>query len=336
MLEPSAALPYDAATLFNGYVGAHVVFALQDLGVWDRLANGPVSAAGLAAQAGADPVRLRTLLDSASRFGYVEVREGIVQLTKPGCELVNSTGFFTWGVGGYGEMLRGLAALTKGWIRWGRDVSRDEEHIASGSAQVGRALITPVETDLLAELDFSSVADLGCGDGSRLLRLCGGRPPRRGLGLDISKAACALAAQRITAAGLTDHVEIRCQNIFAPGNQSVFRGFDLVSSFLMLHDLFAIYDDGAHMIRALRAAFPDAHYFLLADTNAQPWQQHKGPLPIFSVQFELVHAFMGVPILPKEAYEEAFRNGGLEIERCEPLGVPSTWLYLLRVAENAS
>jgi hypothetical protein len=51
----------------------------------------------------------------------------------------------------------------------------------------------------------------------------------------------------------------------------------------------------------LQLAFPDARHFLLADTNAQPWHQNTGPLPIFSLQFELVHAFMNVPIRPQRA-----------------------------------
>lgn len=42
---------------------------------------------------------------------------------------------------------------------------------------------------------------------------------------------------------------------------------------------------------------------------------------------------MNVPIRPKEVYEAAFLEAGLHIERCEPLGPPSTWLYLLRVTE---
>ncbi len=331
---------YDAAALFNGNVGAHIVFALQDLGIWELLAAGPVPLAGLSAQVGAAPDLLRALLDGAVRFGHVEIMgavggaaEETARLSKAGHELVLSRGFFTWAVGGYGALLRALPGLTTGKVAWGRDVRRDEEKVASGSAQVGLELMAPVETRVLSGLDFTSVADIGCGDGSRLVRLCGGESRRRGLGLDISGAACDMATRRVAAAGLANLVSIRRENIFEPGNRAVFTGFDLVSSFLMLHDLFALYGDGQLVISALRTAFPDARYFLLADTNAYPWAEHEGPLPIFSLKFELVHAFMGVKILPRETYEQAFRAGGLEVERCEPLGVPSTWLYLLRVRD---
>ncbi len=333
VLAPPPAPAYDAATLFNGNVGAHIVFALQDLGIWELLSAGPASLARLSARAGTAPDLLRALMEVAARFGYVEIGDDVARLSRSGRELVLSRGFFTWAVGGYGALLRALPGLATGKLAWGRDVRRDEEKVASGSAQVGAELMTSVETRVLAGLEFTSVADIGCGDGSRLVRLCGGEPRRRGLGLDISLAACGMATGRVAGAGLADLVAIRRENIFEPGNKVVFRGFDLVSSFLMLHDLFTLYGDGRLVVRALRSAFPDARYFLLADTSAYPWAWHEGPLPIFSLEFELVHAFMGVKILPRETYEQAFRESGLEIARCEPLGVPSTWLYLLRVGD---
>ena len=51
---------------------------------------------------------------------------------------------------------------------------------------------------------------------------------------------------------------------------------------------------------------------------------------MFSVGFELVHAFMDTPIMSRETYENAFAEAGLTVERREPFGAPSTWLWLLR------
>jgi SAM-dependent methyltransferase len=323
--------PLDVAAIFNGYVGAYVIYALDQLGVWERLLEGPASIATLCGRYNADRTKLRVLLDSAAVLGHLEIRGETVSLTPASHDLVRNRGFFTWAVGGYNEVLRELPALATGRKRWGEDVQRNEAMVAAGAADVGRALMTSAEADVLDGLNYSAVADVGCGDGSRLIRLCRGNQSRRGIGIDISEAACNLAAKRVADAGLTDQVKITCQNIFRTDNRAVFPGVDLVSSFLMLHDLFAAYQDGVEVMRVLRSVFPDARYFLLADTNVYPWHQNTRPLPIFSLQFELVHAFMNVPIRPKELYEEAFVKSGLRIERCEPLGVPSTWLYLLRV-----
>jgi hypothetical protein len=61
------------------------------------------------------------------------------------------------------------------------------------------------------------------------------------------------------------------------------------------------------------------------------WAHNAGPLPMFSVGFELVHAFMETSVLSRTTYEDAFAGAGLKIERREPLGAPSTWLWLLSV-----
>jgi hypothetical protein len=95
----------------------------------------------------------------------------------------------------------------------------------------------------------------------------------------------------------------------------------------MLHDLFARYERPSAALEALRKAFPTASQFLLADTMRSAAD---AGLPIFSLGFELVHAFMGVPLHSKEEYEAFFAEAGFAIERCLPFGAPSSWLYLLR------
>lgn len=326
----------DVPTMFNGYVGAQVAFALRGLGVWDRLQTGPQSVPALAEQAQARPTRVRALLMTAALLGQVELRDEIATLTAAGQELVRNIGFFTWGVGGYGRAMREMTTLALSNEPRTAMSLRDEASVASGSAEVGKALMLAVETRVLTGIEYASVADIGCGDGSRLIRLCSGAVPKRGLGLEISEPASALAAKRVADAGLADHIEISRQNVFSAENRPVFPGIELVSSFLMLHDLFSVSKDGLEVVQSLRAAFPDARYFLLADTAAQPWQRHEGPLPPFSLEFELMHAFMDVPIVPKEVYERAFLAGGLTIEKCEPFGAPSTWVYLLKVPSGSA
>lgn len=307
--------------------------ALRTLGVWDRLVAGPQPVAALAEEAGARPGRLRAMLQTTALLGLVELRDEIATITDAGRNLVRHIGFFTWAAGGYGHImanLSGLAALDSTQAVGGL---RDEAAVAAGSAEVGHELMLPVEARLLAGVEYASAADIGCGDGSRLIRLCRGEVPRRGLGLEISEPAAVLAAKRVADAGLADHIEISRQNVFAASGRPVFPGIELVSSFLMLHDLFAGAADGVEVVRGLREVFPDARYFLFGDTAVQPWQRHEGPLPPFSLGFELMHAFLGVPLVTREAYERAFLAGGLSIERREPFGAPSTWAYLLKVED---
>ncbi|MEU4769920.1 aminotransferase class I/II-fold pyridoxal phosphate-dependent enzyme [Actinosynnema sp. NPDC023794] len=333
---PDVTVPtLDAPTLpdlFNGYVGTQVAFALSELGVWEELAAGSRSVAALADRGATSPTRLRPLLRTAALLGYVELVGETATLTAAGRDLVRHLGFIVWGVGGYGSMLLELAGLATGKVAFGREVRRDEDRVAAGSGMAGRTLMRPVEEEVLAGLEFASVADIGCGDGSRLVRLCGADPGRRGVGIDISADACAAATGRVRAAGLADRVEIVHDDVLRQADGRVFPGVDLVTSFLMMHDLFAATGDPAGVMVSLREAFPDARRFLIADTVGQDWDRHRGPLPAFSLEFELVHAFMDTPILGRDTYERAFADADLRVERRVPFGSPSTWLYALTTA----
>ena len=155
------------------------------------------------------------------------------------------------------------------------------------------------------------------------------------VGVDINADAIALARLNVEENGLCGSIELHCQNVL----QSVvdeqliksFRDVDVVTCFMMLHDLFNIAGLKDILFDQLRAAFPNVKYFIIADTVRMPAPDTLSELPIFSVGFELLHAFMGIQIHEKSAYDEAFVKAGLKIETCIEFGAPSTYLYCLRV-----
>ncbi len=73
---------------------------------------------------------------------------------------------------------------------------------------------------------FAQVLDLGTGSGCILLSLLAERPESRGLGVDISDAALAVAAQNRTALGLNDRADLRQSDWFS----NVTGQFDLIIS----------------------------------------------------------------------------------------------------------
>ncbi|MFD7469875.1 aminotransferase class I/II-fold pyridoxal phosphate-dependent enzyme [Streptomyces tendae] len=321
--------PQDPASLFNGYVGAHVVLALTELRVWDALGEGPRSLDELLERTGADEARLSALLRVAALLGHVALDSDTVELTPAGRELVDHAGYFTWGVGGYGELMARLSGLADGSLAFGREVGRDGGRIAAGSGLVGRTMMLPVEEKVASAVDYTSVADLGCGDASRLIRLCGTDTERRGLGIEVNAAACESARQHIDRERLSHRLDVVQADVLDHVDRRTFPDIDLVTSFLMMHDLFELTGDPAGVMRTLRDVFPNARHFMIADTVAQNWSAHDGPLPVFSAEFELVHTFMDTPILGLDTYEKAFADAGLRVERREPFGTPSTWLWLL-------
>jgi hypothetical protein len=315
--------------LFNGYVGAGVAFALEQNGVLDVLRQrGSVSHEELSRLTSTRPDRLRTLIDAAVRLRLIDRRSDCLSLTASGLELARHVGYFVWVVGGCGGVVGSLGDWARGERQFGVDIHRDMVQVAAGSARCDEAFMAPILRQVLDHLDFRCVADLGCGDATRLVRICDRYPATLGLGVEISPDACRVARERVAEAGMGGRVHVWQGDAtdFA-AERELREQVDLVCSFLLLHDLFAAMSPPEALFARLRETFPNARRYLFADTNAMPWDGREPA--IFTVGFELVHGVMDVPLRTVEEYEQIIARSGLVLERRLPFGVPNTWLYVL-------
>ncbi|GGK74119.1 SAM-dependent methyltransferase [Mangrovihabitans endophyticus] len=331
-----AVTPLHPDTAFNGFICAHVVHALQGLGLLDELDGGAVDLAGFSAAHRLDADVVRALAAAAARFGYLEVRDDHAVAMPLIADARRVLGFFTWGVGGYHDVFAHAAALARGERRFGVDLHRDEGMVALGSAQADRALMRHLLDEQIAQLDFGLLVDLGAGVSERVSRLVRGRARSRGIGIDISEPATELGRQTVARYQLSDRVEPVCADVldilFAGHRVGAAEQADVVMSFMFLHDLLADPVRRDQVVPRLRDAFPKAHTFLLADTTVSPAGGDDDRLPIFSSGFELAHALMGVPIYTREQYERLFDAGGMRLRRTVAFGAPHTYLFVLEPA----
>lgn len=342
------ATPPAAATIFNGYVLAHALFALWELdllgrlGDPDGLASATVTAAGPGAAA---------LLDPLVAAGLAARSDGGWHATPAGADVIGEVGFFVWSVGGYGRVFRHGSGISSGRLSYGRDIRRDDAMVVTGSALAMRRHLAPQVQGIVAELrrgaGLRQVLDIGCGNARFLIELCRRYPEFSGVGVDISAAACALAEENVRAAGLAGRIRVlRADFRDAAGSDSASGtaatpvsapasaaaedpGTGLVTSFFMLHDLMADAERTVRDLRTLRDRLPATARLLFADTvRREPGGDSE--LPIFSLGFHLAHALMGVRLWSTKDYDEVFAAAGLVVERRVETSIPSTWLYLLR------
>lgn len=327
---PAALTPQQ---MFNGYVGAHVAFAFQERGLFEAMAaKRPTTDVGLAHATHSSTSAVAALLKAGLALGLVE-RGGddTYTLTASGEATRHHVGFFTWAVGGYGPFFRGIPSLA---AEAGPDHRPliDGKFVALGSDQVNQAMMRSTLDDLLGRLPtIRCVADLGCGNAGRLINFCQMMTAAAGLGLDINASAVELAQRHVLERGMAERITVRRANVLEaielPALKDELSRVELVTCFMMLHDLFAV-EAPAEVMHKLRRAFPNAKHFVFADTFQMP-AQDMASLPIFSVGFELVHGVMGIPIRTPEQYVQAFEAAGLRVNEMKPYGAPSTYLFWL-------
>jgi phenylpyruvate C(3)-methyltransferase len=329
-----SAIPISVDEAFNGYVAAQVVFALDRLGLLDELLEqGRADVRAAAIRVGADRLLLGELLRAAQTCGYVVLRDGVAVITPAGRDMAFMRGYFTWAVGGYADLFSNIAGVISGDRRFNSNIFRDEAMVALGSSQNDRAFMAKTVDEVIGQLDFTAIADLGSGVSARLCRVAAARGGVRGVGLDISGAATRLAQDSIRRAGLDGNVEALQADVLGvvKGTEKypVLAEVDAVMSFFLLHDLLAAPDTRSRVLPGLRDAFPKARTFVLADTMIRPAGPADATLPVFSVGYELAHALMGVPLHTKDTYEALFVQAGLRTRQVLPFGTPHSWLYVL-------
>lgn len=324
----------DATALFNGYIGASLAYSYDQLGIFAILRRSETSSLEeIIASTGGHENRVRALLKAGVTLGYVRAAEGRYALTADGNEVARHAGYFTWGVGGYGKFFRELSALAVGNSGWSH--LRDGSMVALGSDQANASFMQEKLYSTLAGIKFTRIADLGCGNAGRLIEICRRNPGVNGVGIDINADAVTLARGNVAQHGMSERIELHCQNVLRAvtdaSHSEAFRDVEVVTCFMMLHDLFSVEGMKDVLFARLRAAFPNVKYFVIADTVQMPGRDELSELPIFNIGFELLHAFMEVQIFPKKVYDDAFVKAGLEIAECIEFGTPNTYLYLLRV-----
>jgi phenylpyruvate C(3)-methyltransferase len=297
------------AQIFNSAIAAAAISAAWDVGVFDELRS--------AEQLNIDEFAVRRGLDTgATRAVFAALADADVVRRSGGhtvagpnfAEADRTKGFFYWLTRGYGELFGDLPRLLRQENRSGHFYRRDGAAIGIACRQNNEVFFDPTFQPVLDSLDFSEIADLGCGSGERLIRTAQQRPGVRGIGIDLSDDVLGLARDEVRKAGLAERITLVKADVTALEEQAAYARVDLVTSFMMGHDFWPR-ERCIASFRRLREVFPEVRHFLLADT-ARTTGFPDGDMPIFSLGFETAHAVMGVYLPTLDEWEGVFGEAG--------------------------
>jgi hypothetical protein len=321
--------------LIIGFMPSRVVHLAAQLGLADRLADGPKEAHVLASQTGTHAPSLHRLLRALASIGVVDEREpGYFALTPLGSQLRT----------GVPRSLRSLALLYGGdraWHCWGgllHSVRTGEtamqhlygqgsfDYLAAHPDQAAvfnhamSELTYEVAQAVAAAYDFTqfrSIVDVGGGNGMLMTAVLASAPVARGIVFDLP-AGNAEAARQLAAAGCRD----RCDVVEGDFFHSVPNGADAYILKSIIHD----WDDdrSVAILRNCCKAMSAGSKLLLVE-RLMPMQMNSKPSHRRMAMLDMnMMAMPGGRERTEPEYRALLSAGGFRLSRILPLSTISS------------
>jgi phenylpyruvate C(3)-methyltransferase len=328
--DPAAVPPRPeggAAHLFNSVVAGYAVATAWEIGALDELNDlvhgGRLSVPAFCASHDLHLPSVRSMFAALASAGVV-VRSGeSVSVGPQFADVYASKAFFHWLTIGCGELFSTMPKIVRNQNRSGEFFHRDGAAIAFACREINARSFDPAFWAAMESLDieFGSVADLGCGSGGRLAQIADRFPGVHGVGIDISPEALHDAEKFMAEAGLGDRFAFVRADVLTLDADERFADVELLTCFMMGHDFWPR-EECVATLRRLRRAFPNARRLLLGDTTRTqgiPDEQK----PVFTLAFETAHDLMGVYLPTLDEWQGVFAEGGWECVNVREVHTPA-------------
>lgn len=291
---------------------SHAVATLHNLGLFTTLKH-PATADELSAKYSLDRDLLRGTLE------YVAARTDL--LRKSGEGFVATRNYSDGArflidlyFGAYGGNATHLAQLLRNPSAASEVVDR-VCHARAFEAVDGSALGALPE--IISQLEFSHMLDLGCGNGALLLELAARDPLFRGWGIDLNEAMCKVARARIRTAGMGKRVRVMqgdCSKLSALLPNKVSAKIRSVTACNVANEMFADgHSRAIDWLRGLRQVLP-RRPLLIAD-----YYGRLGKRPGRGSRETLLHDYaqlisgQGVPPASRAAWRSIYSQAGCRL-----------------------
>ena len=302
-------LKYNYDDLFNSAVLAHVIAFAEEIGVFRIVEKeGTIH---LSARYPHLPPRLLGIVSESL------VAVGALKLASDDSYEAGATfdscarykGFFSWLFGASGAYLADAPVSLSGTAGDRPMPVRDGRRVGTATGDFGPRVIDPV----LAALPFwptvRHIADIGCGDGSRLIDFCN-RFGAKGTAIEVSEEAIRETRNNILAAGLSDQIEAVHCDVKSLEAHVRFADVDTIISCLMGHDLWPR-DQCVTTLASIKTVFSHARRLIVCETVRSVGNIVESGVPSFG--YEYLHGVMGQYITSADDWRSVFPEAGWDI-----------------------
>ena len=321
--------------LMEAFLLAHAVAVLHELNLFEALEK-PRTAAELARNHDCDLSILRGTLE------YVAARTEL--LRKSGQKFVVTRKYdprarFLLDLysGAYGHNASHLLELINDPASAADLVDRARHARAFAAVHGSPIAVLP---DLIRQLGFNCLLDVGCGNGGLLLELAAGDPEFIGWGLEQNNAMCKLARARIGAAGVTERIKVirgDCADLELSLPMKVKARVGAIRACNVVNEMFAGGPTRATTwLRNLRRVFP-RRSLLLVDYYGRLGVKARPSESVTALRWTLLHDYaqlisgQGIPPSGLKEWRSIYRKAGCRLVHVLEDQDTTRFIHILRL-----
>lgn len=325
------------AQMFNNYLTAKLVIMANQIGFFEALEDDEsITAEELTQKFNMDETGGKDLLRFLVSQKVLNKAGDKYYLDKEFAgEFRQNFGMLSWLLEGYGNVIEKSHPILTGEMRYGPDIVRDAQKMASATTQISQQNTDSYMFGLLEKLDFTQAIDIGCGSGLRLLQLAERFKDVKLSGIDISEECCALARENIATHGRSEQINVVCSsaedwsnNITETRSES---GRNLVMCFAMFHDLLNVPGAAERMMASIKKNYPVGTYVLIQDQMCD--HNTRVATADWVEGFTFVHRLMGQSLYTLDVYHRTIKEQGFNIIETVSTSIPENYLILAELVE---
>jgi hypothetical protein len=296
--------------VIEGFYSGNVLEALEGLGIIESLRTA-ISVPDLARRHRVDAAILEAALNFVARTNLVAQRSGKFFLTRNYDSHVKF--MLHQYLGTYGRNALALAAILRDPALGEAAVNRRRHAMAFAQIGVAEASIM---ADLISQLEFNYILDLGCGTGTLLANLAMRDLKFVGWGLDANPWMCAEARKRIVSARAMRRVKVfegDCRMVERSVPARIRKGVRAICSVSVANEFFGKgVESAVQWLAGLKAEFP-GRVMLLGDYYGRPGKRDTRSREVQLHDFVQTISGQGVPPANLRAWKKIYQSARCQL-----------------------
>lgn len=313
----------NSASLFTAGVACHSIIAASRINLLEKLNETDITIEQVREQhPQMDPVILEGILRSLCYAEVVKKKGNIYCLTALGKEVLRDLPSYILWFDGYASLLSKQGSISEGVDTFTyQDI--DPVIVADNSALIGKQSADMYLLDALESLNPKHpICDLGCGNGSRIIKICETFSVD-GYGFDISKKAIQEAIKK--AESHKDHT-FHFFNHDVTNIEGQWLDVDIIMQTFMTHHI--VPDERcADVFVSYKNNFPNMRYLIILDVVTS---ENEALSPtMFAPGFDYIHRLQGLLPRTRPQMMKTFASANYRLHKEIKLALPNGYLWIL-------